>query len=228
MWGWQKVETGQDTLWRAMGVRLGWLDSERQLIYLNPHATYAAVQLLARDNGEPLPLSSRTMGKRLKEAGWLVGESSRPRHLTTRITVHDQRQEVYAIPKAYLFPQEVNQVDQLDQPCDSGNAEQRDKPLISQNVERLTSMQTEALHPILIRTDGRAVETRARSTHGPTDGPGLSVVDEGGLPHLVAGCWERSRNWTSSRRLCPSHGRRRNVGVHYRPRRRTSDQREDH
>jgi hypothetical protein len=132
-WGWQKVETGKDTVWRGMGARLGWLDTTRHLIYLNPQAAYAAVQQLARDNGEPLTLACRTMGKRLKEAGWLVGEPSRPHHLTTRVTIHDQRTDVYAIPQHYLYCQGVDQLDQLNQSCASRNGGQPDKPLLSQN-----------------------------------------------------------------------------------------------
>lgn len=73
-WGWetQEVRTfnGPETRYTAKGARIGWLDGAD--LYLEPAATYAELQRFARDQGDSVPLTERTLWKRLSERGVVV------------------------------------------------------------------------------------------------------------------------------------------------------------
>jgi hypothetical protein len=56
-------------------------------LYLEPEASYAAAQELARDQGEALPVASRTLHRRLRERGLLAGWDERRKRLTVRRTL---------------------------------------------------------------------------------------------------------------------------------------------
>lgn len=56
--------------WRPQGEHIGWLDGDD--IYLQADSAFAAVQKLARDAGEKLPVNSATKKKRLHERGMLA------------------------------------------------------------------------------------------------------------------------------------------------------------
>jgi hypothetical protein len=62
-WGWR------DGL--PQGRRIGWVENSN--LYLSPEAGFAAAQEMARDMGEALPVSARTLWRRLREQGRLVG-----------------------------------------------------------------------------------------------------------------------------------------------------------
>src|SRR5262249_19886151 len=69
-WGWRQVELGTGDHarceWRPQGSRLGWVEGGTvgaQEVYLEPDASVAAVQTLAREQGESFPISSRTLHK---------------------------------------------------------------------------------------------------------------------------------------------------------------------
>src|SRR5262249_26323464 len=66
-WGWR--DTG-DT-WQPLGRRVGWVDGTE--LYLEPEAAFAEVQELARHQGDSLPVSPRTLWRRLRERGLLAG-----------------------------------------------------------------------------------------------------------------------------------------------------------
>jgi hypothetical protein len=90
-WGWQGtarpcyVPEGERTeaTYTARGRRLGWVDGGD--VFLEPEAVHAEAQELARQQGESLAVSARTLRKRLKERGLLasfeVGKTTTRRQL---------------------------------------------------------------------------------------------------------------------------------------------------
>lgn len=70
-WGWESYEVhseaGSELNYRPKGKRIGWVDDMN--LYLEPSATYAELQSFARDQGDSLPVTERTLWKRLIERG---------------------------------------------------------------------------------------------------------------------------------------------------------------
>jgi hypothetical protein len=87
-WGWRQGEAGKGECatshWRPQGPCVGWVDGTD--LFLEPDAAYAEVQSLASEQGEALPVSQTTLGRRLKEHGWLVS------HEQDRATVRRELQ----------------------------------------------------------------------------------------------------------------------------------------
>ena len=71
-WGWRSDRAG---LWEPQGQRVGWLDGDN--LYLEPNASYAVAQTLARDQADGLPVGPRTMWKRLREERLLFIENEK-------------------------------------------------------------------------------------------------------------------------------------------------------
>lgn len=69
-WGWRANEKDGDLM--ARGDLIGWIHEARQQLWLNPAATYAAVQRLASAQGEAFTLNKSTLWKRLLERGILL------------------------------------------------------------------------------------------------------------------------------------------------------------
>jgi hypothetical protein len=88
-WGWRRrtVGAGESARddWQPGGERVGWLAGAD--LYLEPDASYAAAQELARDQGEALPTSPRTLHRRLKDRGLLASWDERRKRLTVRRTL---------------------------------------------------------------------------------------------------------------------------------------------
>jgi hypothetical protein len=93
-WGWRASEyyTGRDaddtceqTRWQPQGRKVGWLDGKD--LYLEPEASFAAAQELARDQGESLTVTPRTLHKRLKERGLLASWDAGRQRNTIRRTL---------------------------------------------------------------------------------------------------------------------------------------------
>jgi len=86
-WGWREAEfrthDGPDSRWEPQGRRVGWLDGPEDLL-LEPEAAYAEVQELARHQGEALPVSSRTLWKRMRERHLLASWDERRQRNTIR------------------------------------------------------------------------------------------------------------------------------------------------
>jgi hypothetical protein len=95
-WGWQlkTVGTGPSTRddWQPQGHRIGWVDD--QDLYLEPEASFAAAQELAKEQGESLPITPHTLRRRLKEKGFLLSRDERRKKLTVRKTLPGTRREV--------------------------------------------------------------------------------------------------------------------------------------
>ena len=89
-WGWREAEfrtaAGSDSRWEPQGRRVGWFDGSDDLL-LEPEAAYAEAQELARHQGESLPVSSRTLWKRLRERSLLASWDERRQRNTIRRTL---------------------------------------------------------------------------------------------------------------------------------------------
>jgi hypothetical protein len=84
--GWRKTyyrdENGQEHIaWHQQGDRLGWVDGGD--MYLLPSVSLASAARLCRDQGRSLNVTSRVLGRRLKEAGWIVS-ANKGGNTTTR------------------------------------------------------------------------------------------------------------------------------------------------
>jgi hypothetical protein len=96
-WGWRGKEytfsgadgPETDISWMAQGRRVGWIDGEA--LYLEPEASYAAAQELARDQGDGLAVSARTLWRRLRERRLLASWDERRQRNTIRRTLEGVR-----------------------------------------------------------------------------------------------------------------------------------------
>jgi len=83
-WGWESFEIttqyGPELKQRSKGARIGWVDGPN--LYLEPSATYAELQRFARDQGDSVPVTERTLWKRLHERGVIVSREAS--HMTVK------------------------------------------------------------------------------------------------------------------------------------------------
>ncbi len=118
IWGWRNLNEGvmeaAPTSWRAMGQSIGWVAGDD--LYLEPNAVYAAVQRLARDQGDSLAVTSTVLWKRLDERGLLVSREAGRGRLTMRRMVGGARREVLHLAVRALYPEEPSQPSQPSQP----------------------------------------------------------------------------------------------------------------
>jgi hypothetical protein len=88
-WGWRA--TGDS--WAPLGRCVGWVDGAD--LYLEPEAAFAEAQELARHQGDSLPVSPRTLWRRLRERGLLASwDDARQRHTVRRRLGGHERREV--------------------------------------------------------------------------------------------------------------------------------------
>jgi hypothetical protein len=97
-WGWRLKTIGagayERSEWQPQGRRIGWTDGEH--LFLDPEAAYAAGQELARDHGDSLTVSQRTLAKRLHEKHVLI--ATEKDRLTTRRTLEGTTRHVWQLP----------------------------------------------------------------------------------------------------------------------------------
>ncbi len=98
LWGWHTDP--RDNLLRPRGNKIGWLDGND--LYLEPDASHAAAQELAREQGETLGVTAQTLRKRLQERGLLA--STEIGKLTNRRTLEGGERSVVHLLAASLFP----------------------------------------------------------------------------------------------------------------------------
>lgn len=110
-WGWQgkaythaSPDGPQSALsYLPLGSRVGWVDGED--LYLEPEASYAAAQKMAHDQGAALPISPRTLSKRLKERGLLASWDAARQRTTVRRTLEGvAKREVLHLRPGALSP----------------------------------------------------------------------------------------------------------------------------
>jgi hypothetical protein len=106
-WGWR----GDPSDRRPQGERIGWIEDEN--VFLLSDAAYAAVQHLARDQGDEIGVSQRTLHKRLRDRGLLVTTDSRRGTLTPRRTIGGVRRAVLHLSAHVISPEPA----QPDQPA---------------------------------------------------------------------------------------------------------------
>lgn len=104
-WGWREKTIGtglyERTEWQPQGDRVGWIDGNN--LFLDPESSFATVQELARHQGTNLPLTQRTMWKRLAEKGLLASrEPSQARH-TVRWDIAGNRRRVIHLESASVL-----------------------------------------------------------------------------------------------------------------------------
>ncbi len=107
-WGWK--EFGSEN-WQPQGTKLGWIDSAKQALYLDPMRLVPVAQQQARKQGETLSFTDQTIKKRLKDDKFIQTDRDR---LTVRRTVEGQRREVLCLTPAAPLSQKLRQ---LCQPC---------------------------------------------------------------------------------------------------------------
>ena len=83
-WGWEAFEqpsmTGPELRHHAKGARIGWVDASG--LYLEPSTTYAELQRFAKDQSDSVPVTERTLWKRLNERGVIL--SREEPHMTVK------------------------------------------------------------------------------------------------------------------------------------------------
>ncbi len=110
-WGWRSArEPGPDSFWQPFGDRVGWVDGGN--LYLEPEASYTAAQKQAREGGDNLPVSARTLHKRLHEGGHLVSVETTRDTLKVRRSLEGARRDVLHLRAASLLRGKPDQPDQ--------------------------------------------------------------------------------------------------------------------
>jgi hypothetical protein len=98
-WGWRPEEyytgEGTGTRHKPQGVRVGWLAADE--LYLEPDASFAAVQRFARDQNESFTITAQTLRRRLKDKGLLASTDAARGKLTVRRTLQGARCDVLHI-----------------------------------------------------------------------------------------------------------------------------------
>jgi hypothetical protein len=124
-WGWRQVDQGSGdfgrTEWRPQGRRVGWVEVRMvrsvrsEQVYLEPEASFAEVQSLAREQGESFPISPRTLHRRLRDKHLLASTEPSREVLTVRHQLEGIRRSVLHL-YAHLLRDQPNRPDQPDQP----------------------------------------------------------------------------------------------------------------
>jgi hypothetical protein len=95
-WGWRehRVGTGENERieWRFQGPRVGWVSGED--LFLDPDAAYIVTQALSRELGDSIPLTTKTLHKRLHERGLLQATDQSRGTLSVRRMLEGRRREV--------------------------------------------------------------------------------------------------------------------------------------
>ena len=113
-WGWRERVSGSsyEPSWAPQGHLVGWVDGDH--LYLEPDASLAAAQSLARELGDSLPVGKRTLHKRLHERGWLMSTEQGSRGtLTVRPTLAGIRRKALHL-RAQWVVSTVSETDQTD------------------------------------------------------------------------------------------------------------------
>jgi hypothetical protein len=108
-WGWRPEEyntgDGTGTRYKQQGVCVGWLAGGE--LYLEPEASFAAVQRFARDQNDSFAIAAHTLRRRLNEKGLLATTDKARGKLTVRKTLQGERRDVLHVvwPSAPSAPE---------------------------------------------------------------------------------------------------------------------------
>jgi hypothetical protein len=86
-----------------LGDCIGWVEGED--LYLEPAASFRAVQVALRDTGEDLAITEQTLRKRLQEKGLLVSVDKNRETLTTRKSIAGSTKSVLHLSRALVIPE---------------------------------------------------------------------------------------------------------------------------
>ena len=98
--GWRRDGSGR---WSPLGDCIGWADGED--IYLEPTASYRAVQTAGRDAGGVLAISEQILKKRLREKGLLASVDEKRQTLTVRRSIGGSSKDVLHLLRTALLPE---------------------------------------------------------------------------------------------------------------------------
>jgi hypothetical protein len=98
--GWRRDNAGK---WSPRGDCIGWVDGDD--IYLEPTASYGAVQIAGRDAGEMLSVTAQTLKKRLREKGLLASVDEKRETLTVRRSIGGSSTDVLHFSRSTLLPE---------------------------------------------------------------------------------------------------------------------------
>jgi hypothetical protein len=103
-WGWREKTIGtgdyQRQEWQPQGDRVGWLDGDNLL--LEPDAAFAMVQRFGRDQGTSLPLTQRSLWKRMADKGLLASRELSQNRNQVRWPIGGERLRVIHIKTSVL------------------------------------------------------------------------------------------------------------------------------
>ena len=108
MWGWRREGGAR---WRPCGDCIGWL--EKDDLYLDPDASYAAVQKFLQDSSQSLGISLTKLALQLHGRGILCGIEEKRDTFKVRRTIHGRRRDVFWLHADSLSPSTSS--DQPDQ-----------------------------------------------------------------------------------------------------------------
>jgi hypothetical protein len=118
-WGWRNDSAVNGPAWRPQGRRVGWIDGADLL--LEPEASYAEAQELARQQGEALSVQPRTLWRRLRERNLLASTDLARGVLTVRRTVEGKRRPVLHLRADSVSLARPDQPDQsAENPAENG------------------------------------------------------------------------------------------------------------
>ncbi|WP_096230437.1 hypothetical protein [Thermoanaerobacterium sp. RBIITD] len=94
-WGWIKDEKG---VWKEKGTLIGWISKDYLL--LEGDIAYMIVEEMAKKQNTTLPVSQRTLWKRMQQRGMLITEEGRN---TVREYINGKQKRVKKIPLDKLY-----------------------------------------------------------------------------------------------------------------------------
>lgn len=156
-WGWREktigAGAGERIEWQPQGDQIGWL--VRDDLYLDTDAAYGVAQRMAQRDG--LSVSSRTLWKRLKEAGKLATTDETRQRNTVRVTLQGSRREVLHLRSAILMPGKPSQPSQPSRSSREGGlygTVLRDGPDDPDEEPSQETVPEEAVDPLVSSTAG--------------------------------------------------------------------------
>jgi hypothetical protein len=124
-WGWRARSSEPGGELEPQGRRIGWL--QQDALYLEPEAAFAEAQRLAAEQNDSLPVTERTLWKRLHERGLLQGVETHggKTRLTVRRMLDGQRRSVIHLRASCLTSAESAPSAPVDASSNETNGLQR-------------------------------------------------------------------------------------------------------
>jgi hypothetical protein len=138
-WGWRNASNGGDE-WKPQGDRIGWVDGDD--LYIEPQASYTAVQGVGQHTGQAIPIGILTLKRRLKENGHLVSTDISRETITVRRVLESQRREVLHLRASLLF----EKPDQPDISTTAGSNPHTVPGSASWDVDQSAAIPTQPIH----------------------------------------------------------------------------------